>query len=126
LRKILDQVLLPKKIDKPVRRSLDLQRGCSLDRAASTDDTVARTHQQRRVAIDRARPILEFTREAVVNAVKTGFLGVPEIQVAEHSPYAQRDVADQWLLHLTEPTHEAREEPTRDAIGQQKIKVLPQ
>jgi hypothetical protein len=47
-----------------------------------------------------------------------------QIQVREKLPYGDRQIANQRLLNLAEPSHELCEPYSWQAIGQQEIKIF--
>ena len=74
--------------------------------------------------IDRPGAVLELAGEAVVHAAELGLLRLAQVEVGEHPPEADREVAHQRLLDLAEPADERRGQPPGDAVGQQEIEVL--
>ena len=47
-----------------------------------------------------------------------------EVEIGEEAPDPDREIAHQRLLDLAEPADELRQQPPRDAVGQQEIEVL--
>src|SRR5690606_37670849 len=68
--------------------------------------------------------LAQLAREAVVQAVKAGFLRVAQVEVGEGPPHRHGRVAHQWLADAAEPAHEAREREAWHAVGEQEVQVF--
>ena len=118
------EVALGQEFAERVRKSLGLVEPGAGDRAASADDGVARAHQDVRPAVDRARAVLELADEAIVHAAEARFLRLPQVEIGKEPPRADRQIAHQRLLDAAEPADELRDQPARNAVGEQEIDVL--
>jgi hypothetical protein len=59
-----------------------------------------------------------------VHAAKVRLLRFAQVEVGKESPQPDRDVTDPGLLDLAEAAHDAREQPTGDAVGEQEVEIL--
>jgi hypothetical protein len=76
------------------------------------------------VLIERTQTLLQLAGEAIVQALEFRLPGLTEVEVGKQPPAGDRGGADQRVLDLAEPTHETSDGRPRNAIGQEKIKVL--
>src|SRR5262249_53514666 len=75
-------------------------------------------------AIDAARPGLEFTDEAVVQACKGGLFRFGEVGRTKQPEERNRAGAHERELDLAEPTHKKGQRAARDAIGEDEVELL--
>jgi hypothetical protein len=120
----IDRVLLAQQIRDRVSRSLDLQEARAIQGTGRADDCVAWAHQDLGAAIDRSRAFPELPDEAIVHAAKPGLLGIAQIEIGKEAPDADRQIAEQRLLDPAEPAYEARGQPARNPVGEQKIDAV--
>src|SRR5262245_27133334 len=107
-----------------VGKALGLPRPRVLDHSRRAHDAVARTDDDPRVRVHRARAVAQLADEAFVQAAKARGLRFVQIEVGEYAPGADREIAYQGLLDAAEPAHETRGEMARDAVGDEEIDVL--
>ena len=120
----LDEFGIAEQVEQGVGKAFGLYHLRVLDTAARADDCIARTDEHRRVVIYRPRALLELADEAVVHAGEAGFLRLAEIEVGEHLPDSEGQIAHQWLLDLAEPADETSQGLSRYAVGEQEVQVF--
>src|SRR5208283_1626484 len=101
-----DEIAIAEQLFERVAKPLGLVELGAGDRAAGTDDSVARADQDVRPAVDRARAVLEFADEAIVHAAKLRRLRLPQVEVGKQPPDADRNIANKRLFDATEPADE--------------------
>ena len=108
----------------PTAPPLHLNQRRPVRRPARAYNGVARTDDNIRVRVDRPGARLELAREAIVQTREALFLGLVQLEIRKRAPNAYREIPHERLLDLAEPAHESRQQPPRDAIRQQEVKVL--
>src|SRR5262249_32005026 len=120
----LGQTLRAEQVRKTVGKSLDLQQLDAGEPAMRADDGIARTDDRMGIGIDRSRAIFQFAREAVVEALEVVVACLAEIEIGKQSPQRDRGAANNRVLDLAEPPHEAGRQPARNAIREQEVDVF--
>jgi hypothetical protein len=92
--------------------------------AAGAHQGIAWAHQTIRVGIYAARTLLEFAREAFVQAVEALLLGIAQVQVREQTPQRDANPAEKPILDAAEPAHETRQQAAWNTVSEQEIDVF--
>src|SRR5262249_52437986 len=112
-------------IGELVRKSLGLKDPRPFDSAAGPDDRVARADRNVPTRIDGARTVLQLADEAFLQTLELTLFGFSQVQVVrKDSPDRNRQPRQGRTLDGAVPTHEAREQPAWDAVGQQEVHPL--
>jgi len=120
----IDQPGLAEQVQKRVGSALDLKQLGIGDRAERADDGVARTGHDRGVRVGRTQAGLKFAGKTIMQAFERRLARLRQVEIGKQPPAADRQVADQGVLDLAEPPHEAGQRRPRDAIGQEKVQIF--
>jgi hypothetical protein len=111
-------LLIAEQLTQLIRKTLDLQDLTVLDTPGCTDDGIAGTDKQIRVGIDRTRTVLESPDEAIMETREVLLARLCQVQIGEVAPGTDRQVANQGMLKLAEPSEEASGQSSWDTVGQ--------
>jgi glycosyltransferase involved in cell wall biosynthesis len=120
----LRQRVVDEQVAQGVRKTLRLDQLALRHPAHGAHDRVARADHHAGVLVDRPRTGPELTHEAVVQAAKLRARGIAQIRCGEPAIQPERRVAHQRLFDRTDPAHRVRQQPARDAVGQQEVEIL--